>query len=256
MGVSVMNRVLRTLRIRSKLAKIGVFSFRPFGDLQFRSLRIAGRRVKISILPGEEDAFRHTLAEIYLCDEYGIQELRPRPKYILDIGANVGCFSMISKFLYPEAVIHAYDPNPALASILHGHLDPLGVDCFSEAVGARNGSVEFEWSGPGSSLCGHVRSNGLGKVAMVTLGKAAERIGGRIDLLKLDCEGSEWEILSDTEALKRVVSLRMEYHLWAKPDGSLRKLEELLGSQGFDVIRAYAKQKDPRQGIVWAKRQS
>jgi FkbM family methyltransferase len=249
-----MKRVLRTLRVRTRLAKIGVFSFRPFRELQFRSLRIAGRRVKISVLPGEEDAFRQTFIDLYLCDEYGIQELCPRPKYILDIGANIGCFSMIAKLLYPEAVIHAYDPNPALASILHGHLDPLGVDCFPEAVGGLNGNVEFDWSGPGSSLCGHVRPNGLGKTAMVTLGKAAERLGGSIDLLKLDCEGSEWDILSDTEALQRVVSLRMEYHLWAKPNGSLRKLEELLASQGFDVIRAYPKQTDGQQGIVWAER--
>jgi hypothetical protein len=49
-----------------------------------------------------------------------------------------------------------------------------------------------------------------------------------IDLLKLDCEGSEFQILRNNKALKHVRFLTMEYHLPTK--GSEKVLEELFST--------------------------
>ena len=250
----IMRRILRTLRVRFKLAKIGVFSLGRFEKLQFSRLKIAGKRVEIRFLPGEQDVFRETLIEIYLRDDYGIEGLNPPPKFVLDIGANVGCFSLVARHYFPKATIHAYEPNPVLAPILRNNLDSLGIQYFAEAVGRRTAAVRFESSSSGS-LYGKVKPSPNGRVSMVAIQQAIERLGGRVDLLKLDCEGSEWEILSDSDALQRVMCIRMEYHLHGRPESSLAQLHGMLAGQGFKVTcscpSAHA---DGQQGLMWAQR--
>ena len=48
----------------------------------------------------------------------------------------------------------------------------------------------------------------------------------KIDLLKLDCEGAEFEILKNSNALKHVRFISMEYHL--PPNGSEAVLKDLI----------------------------
>jgi hypothetical protein len=75
------------------------------------------------------------------------------------------------------------------------------------------------------------------------------RIGGNVDLLKLDCEGAEWQILQDVDTMRHVRSVRMEYH---KNGG--HTLDELLGlarDAGFDA--SHVQDRD-RFGIAWLQR--
>jgi hypothetical protein len=74
-------------------------------------------------------------------------------------------------------------------------------------------------------------------------------MGGALDLLKLDCEGAEWDIFKDVEALRQVRLIRMEYHL---TDG--RSLDDLTihaKRLGFHIERL-----EPNQGfgIAWLSR--
>lgn len=59
--------------------------------------------------------------------------------------------------------------------------------------------------------------------------------GKTVDLLKIDCEGGEWEILGCPSLLRRTRFLRLEYHLG---DGhTLTDLEALLGAGGHRIRR-------------------
>ena len=46
-------------------------------------------------------------------------------------------------------------------------------------------------------------------------GFGCEGVRGKIDLLKMDCEGSEWDILENLESLKSVDNITLEYHFRA-----------------------------------------
>jgi len=72
-----------------------------------------------------------------------------------------------------------------------------------------------------------------GGVRKIGIKQVIDRMNGHIDLLKMDCEGSEWEILRDAEALGRVDHIRMEYHIG--PGQTCDELVRLSEAAGFQI---------------------
>jgi hypothetical protein len=83
----------------------------------------------------------------------------------------------------------------------------------------------------------------------------------KLDLLKLDCEGAEYEILYETpaEILAKIKEIRLEYHLPAGRQGVLPAkkfnpdaLTDFLLHRGFALVN---RRKDaPISGILWFRR--
>ena len=48
--------------------------------------------------------------------------------HILDIGANIGVFSILSTVLYPEAKIHAYEPCKKTYEYLKQNVDDIKLE--------------------------------------------------------------------------------------------------------------------------------
>jgi hypothetical protein len=88
---------------------------------------------------------------------------------------------------------------------------------------------------------------------MVPLETVAERMGGRIDLLKIDCEGAEWEVLECKDSWESVREITMEYHLWARPGSHISDLIMLLEARGF-VILELRTEPGKTWGLVRAKK--
>jgi hypothetical protein len=66
--------------------------------------------------------------------------------------------------------------------------------------------------------------------------------GRDIDILKLDCEGAEWEILSSGSLLKRARVCMMEYH---EVGGyKLQELKDIIHAFGHRVIYSDDKEMD------------
>ena len=61
-----------------------------------------------------------------------------------------------------------------------------------------------------------------GDIEITCLAQIVRRIGGRVDLMKLDIEGAEWELFDDPCSFDAVDIIRMEYHL-----GSGRTLRDV-----------------------------
>ena len=69
----------------------------------------------------------------------------------------------------------------------------LNIELCTQAVGNKSGSVNLELMGESNQT--RVNESSSGSTEMVSLDSVVKKVGGKIDLLKMDCEGSEWDIL-------------------------------------------------------------
>jgi FkbM family methyltransferase len=170
--------------------------------------------------------------DLWLDDDYGLETITRPVETVIDVGANVGLFSLWAWRCFPDAKIHAYEPNPALQAHLALNLGGVSkIVLHAEGVADAAGAARME-CGECSRL-GQTILGEAGDIPIVALTTAVARIGGRVDLLKLDCEGAEWTIFRAPEAFANVREIRMEYHL---TDGrTLDDLREAAATIGFDI---------------------
>ena len=238
------------MRFRSKWAQLGVRFLRS-RDFKLDHVKVAGRKIALNFPEGEKSVLEHELGQIFFDDCYHLKDVRPKPAAILDVGGNVGMFSLVARHRFPHSVIHCYEPNPRLHGFLRGHVGLLGVEVFAEAVGDRAGTVAM--AGSNQSLFGTVVADSGGTVPMTAFDTAVARIGGKVGLLKLDCEGAEWGILENSKAFDAVTTLTMEFHLWARPGSTVRDIHALIEKRGMKV-KATAQKPGEEWGLIFASR--
>jgi FkbM family methyltransferase len=209
-----------------------------------RAIRVAGRKLPLHY--PQEAGVENDFFACVIRNEYGLRHRLDEVKTILDIGANIGFFSVAARGRYPRAKIHAYEPNPRVIEILESNASPLGIEVHAEAVGMRDGQTSMLEVGDSNQA--RTQASEKGEIPQVSLEKAIERLGGMVDLLKLDCEGAEWEIFRATNAWKRIRNVRMEYHLFQGE--TVAQVEQTLNGLGFDIVRL---QPATGFGMVWAR---
>jgi FkbM family methyltransferase len=178
---------------------------------------------------GTEIAFK----DIFISDVYGLETLSEPPDSVIDVGAHAGLFSIAIRNYFPRARIHAYEPNPALFTHLKSHSTCGHFTPFKEAVGGAEGRAILKH--PGDSVFTQCVPLESGEIQVTSLSKVISRIvdNGEVDLLKLDCEGSEWGIFKDGVGIRRVKRITMEYHLTEQH--SLNDLRTALKNLGFRI---------------------
>jgi len=242
-------RILRLLLRQADACANGIrFGFLFVRSRWFKIPRrvfVGGRSVVLHYPP--DQGARSDFFTCFIRNEYGLRRQLADVRTILDIGANVGFFSMTARGRYPHSTIHAYEPNPRVLPSLESNTSALNIEIYNEAVGSREGSVEILESG--SSNQAQTTTVGAGSIHQVTLQTAIERLGGSVDLLKLDCEGAEWDMFRLDECWKNIRDIRMEYHLFHGE--TYQQVEQTLQRLGFEVILW---KPDAGFGTVWASR--
>lgn len=164
---------------------------------------------------------------------------------VVDVGAGVGDFTVHAARLCPRGRVYAFEPLPESFARLEEHLRINGVanvSAFPEAIAGADGTLALYTV---TGLSGQHRTAGEGAdrsgaaiaVRATTLSAAFERLAiARCDLLKIDCEGAEFEILLGLpdSALARIARIALEYH----DHVTLHSHEELarfLEARGFRV---------------------
>ena len=156
-----------------------------------------------------------TLYEVFVDEDYNFGNTANRNINILDIGANVGYFSMYIANKYPESKVFSFEPFPETFSKLNNHLTQnnfKNIYTFNLAVSDMEGTSKFysfEWSGCNTLVDGKF-DEGLHKVTNVKCVKfdmIPEVTGaGEFEFAKVDCEGSEYPIfLNSSERMIRSV---------------------------------------------------
>ena len=184
---------------------------------------------------------------VVLDDDYGLRTMRPIPSTIVDIGTNVGFFTKFARHCFPDAIIHAYEPSPPTAAYAQTNIQHRLTTLFVEGVAAEAGRAEMQEHG--SSNLAQTIAGKTGSIVLTSFATVLERIGGRIDLLKVDCEGAEWDFMRDPALFAHVGAIRMEYHL---VDGrTLDDVHRLADKIGFKVTKL---DENSGFGIAWLDR--
>lgn len=169
---------------------------------------------------------------------------------VLDVGANIGDFSVQAARRCQTGRVYAIEPIQENCEQIKRHVNLnnlLNVDLFQLALGGYNGDINIHVNGSMSST--QWGSGESRQVPQLTLPQFMQLANIKtIDLLKLDCEGAEWELLPAAESvISSIRQICMEYH-----NGKLDAdwLDNWLTKHGFTVART----RSPWNGMLWAWR--
>jgi len=194
-----------------------------------------------------------TYDEMYMYDVYSLEDKDIRNKVIVDIGANFGFFSFRCLEMGAKKC-YCFEPQSDNYKKLVELIDEFG---FKEKIDAKklavlDGSVsEVVMGGKDvfSNIWGQGDSN---KVKCISFQEAFSYVKENEDLvLKVDCEGSEFEIIfnSPPEILKRFSFMYIEIHDDMNPNykGRMEDLIKYIEDLGF-----IQEKHGPQFGMFWA----
>ncbi|MES2460250.1 MAG: FkbM family methyltransferase [Armatimonadota bacterium] len=159
----------------------------------------------------KEQGVSVAFSEIVFADCYGLSLAKGTINTVLDIGGNVGLFSLAARQAFPNAKIHAYEPNPQQEKYLEVQAKAANFQYFLEAVELEDGHVSLDLHDDSVQTTSQVDDSG--KIPAIAFRKAVDRLGGTVDFAKVDCEGAEWRIWKDYDAWQKVRHLSCEYHI-------------------------------------------
>ncbi|MBN8602598.1 MAG: FkbM family methyltransferase [Planctomycetes bacterium] len=166
-------------------------------------------------------------------DEYQINALRSHTvRFILDIGAHVGSFTVMCHQCWPDAKIVAVEPHPDSFDLLERNTQHIPKDkltLINAAISKESGKCMLASPVSHSRVSEYVptiwnsmepRPSDFGlQVDSITPKDLWQLLGDvgidEVDLLKLDCEGAEYLIVSELSALglmDRIGWIRGEWH--------------------------------------------
>lgn len=159
------------------------------------------------------------IVEIFRDDHYDVSIDWSSVERVLDVGGHVGAFTTWAAARAPKARIETFEPEPRNFADLVANVERSGfqdrIALFNAAVGARD-ETRLLRVPPRRDMSSLTPGKGRGvEVECVALDRHIRECGREpIDILKLDCEGAEWEILpSLSEAsLGRVRNFLVECH--------------------------------------------
>ncbi len=184
--------------------------------------------------------------EIFVDEIYKFNSNNKQP-IIFDCGANVGTSCLYFKQLFPNAKIKAFEADPMIGSVLQSNLSKNGindVEIINKAVWIDDNGIDFGSEGAdGGSINA---SNNKIKIESLRLKDFLEK-EEKIDLLKIDIEGAEYEVLIDCkDDLKNVQNIFVEYHSWNSATQKLSEILSIFETNGFRYyIEDISKRKHP-----------
>jgi FkbM family methyltransferase len=152
--------------------------------------------------------------------EYWIKE-RLNPRVIFDIGGNIGITAIYFAHKYTDAQIYTFEPVPENYDLLVKNVAPYSnVKAYNFGLGSKDAIVKIyqpsEKENKGGFSCFPNREDNNGfNIEIRDIQKFINQEGiNQIDLIKIDTEGSEYDILLsiDKEILKNVNWIIGELH--------------------------------------------
>ena len=177
---------------------------------------------------------RSAITEVAVLDAYSAV---PAGAVVVDVGANIGAFSLAAS--RRAAIVYALEPVSANFEMLRrnvelNHASNMVIERL--AMAGENGECEIAVAGVSSSMHYRVQDGAsVERVPTITLDRFLDERGiEHVDYMKMDCEGSEWDIVlkARPDVLARIKHLEMEFHNLGNRTNP-RMLQDHLSLAGF-----------------------
>jgi FkbM family methyltransferase len=168
---------------------------------------------------------------------------------IVDIGAHYGYFSLFADVNSgPNARVFSFEPDPKNYAVLNKNISSQGskkIKVFPFAIGGKNRTASLHLGhSTNSSLIEDYqllsKEHSSTSVDVRALDEVLTELNiDKIDFLKIDCEGAEYEIIaqSSDDSLKKASIISMEFHDMKNVNQTAQTLISRLTSLGFHVVK-------------------
>jgi FkbM family methyltransferase len=200
-------------------------------ELRLVSVTVAGTPLSLLVRPDTVDDYvvREVVKTYRIADL--VEHYKSQPSVtIIDIGGHIGSFSVIMATLLPQARVQVFEPVAANFEVLQQNIRHAGLE---HAIQATNAGIsgkraflaldEIGMSPDRRNTGGHAvmgsqaadapPADGRAFVELLPFGELLDR-QARVDILKIDCEGAEFDILYSltAEQLAKIDSMVGEIH--------------------------------------------
>jgi FkbM family methyltransferase len=180
--------------------------------------------------------------DIFVNGVYDFVADRPDPR-ILDCGSNIGMSALYFKHLYPQARIVGFEPDPSILGFLRENIENNGlqdVEIVNAALAAQEGTITLSSDGGAASHLDRYRPEGSSTEWIpfdVPCVKLSDYLDERVDFMKMNIEGAEYEVLSECESrIGQIEQMNIEYHRLPGVPCTLHPILDLLHRNGFTYV--------------------
>ncbi|ADP77860.1 methyltransferase FkbM family [Methanothermus fervidus DSM 2088] len=218
------------LACSQKLSKVGINNLKAFlNQRNNKIIEINGIRFLNSVV--------YSIYETFVEEQYRVRKAKD-DETVIDIGGNIGDTALY--FASKGYKVYAFEPIPevyklALKNInLNKNLADR-IKFINKAVSSSEGEIKISYDGLEMSGGASAYTNGEKKIRVksTTIEKIIDEYNVKPYLLKMDCEGCEYEIIknSDLSMFKEII---FEYHRYENFENP-KILIDKLRNQGFKV---------------------
>ena len=183
------------------------------------------------------ETFEALYNDYFLKEKYKFESFNQRP-FIIDGGANIGVGCRYWKLLYPKAEVLAFEPDDKNFVLLQKNLEGLtNIRAEKKALWSSHGVLKFKAVGGEGGHVADAKSHaGIDQIVKVPSFRLRDLLNRKVDLLKLDIEGSEMEVLRDCrDLLGNVERIFVEHHSFLGQPQQLGELFGILETAGFRI---------------------
>ena len=174
---------------------------------------------------------------------------------VIDIGANVGFFSLLAWYKLPTSKVIAFEPIARNFKLLKKNTEGITTNQLRAnhaAVSDIVGEIVLRFNNQAITTSASLLTSSTGSTEEVVRSTTLAAIFEenqleKVDLLKMDCEGAEYSIVYNSPAalFEKINCIAMETHVGSAPNENTHSMVAYLERLGFTVKRE-------GKDLIWA----
>jgi len=180
------------------------------------------------------------LTHVWLIEEYKSKNFEIKDTdVIIDVGGHIGLFSLYASQFCKNGLIYSFEPVPENYNLLIDNIqsnDLNQIKSFNLAVSNSNSNVKLYLNDDEAGHSMFSKSSKTITVDSISLQQIFDDNNiENCNFLKLDCEGTEYEILQNLPLsyFNKIEKIVIEYHMADSHPELLENLKKLLISQNY-----------------------